>query len=208
MPGLRARRRAGVLLRPSAAPRERSGCPALYAQPHYEVRPVGQAWQAWLVGSDVTLRVGPVCISTFPRGIHDDFLAVFHDDMMDAWEDPVDEYFRPISDGPDEPEPGRLVVALDFTAPGPVIAERLDLMGFTAESARVILDKELAEKPPRIGDSGCQPWTSQDWIDALASSTDDPEAVFWQEGTRPWLIDVLEELDACAALRVALLAFP
>jgi hypothetical protein len=160
------------------------------------------------VSSDTTLRVGPVCISTFPRGIDDDFLSVFRDDMVVAWEDPVDEYSCPIGEGPGEPEPDRLMVAMEFAAPGPVIAQRLDLMGFTPGATRAILDKELAKKRPRKGDSGCVPWTSQDWIAALASSADDPEAVFWQAGTRPWLFHVLEELDACVALRVALLAFP
>lgn len=183
------------------------------------MRQIGELWQASPVGSYAELRVGPVRVFSFRNGVPDDFLSIFRDDMMRIIKVPGDDYYGEIDADLEEGfEPAEFVDLVKFAAPGSVMAERLDLMGFAPNFIRDLLDSELsAAEKLRIETAGympsgvkrpVEPSTAQQWIDALASSDEGPESALWWEGNRRRLIDLLRDLDECAILRAVLLCFP
>jgi hypothetical protein len=173
------------------------------------------------VSSQAEIRVGSVEVFSFRNGIPDDFLSIFRDDMMQIVKVPGDDYYGDISEDLQEGfEPAEFVDLVKFIAPGPVMAERLDLMGFTSSFVRDLLDRELsaseqmrinmAEYMPADYEPSTEPVTAQQWIDEFATSEDDPDPdpALWRQGRRERLTGLLQDLDECAILRAVLLAFP
>lgn len=171
------------------------------------------------MSSQAELRVGRVEVFSFRNGIPDDFLSIFRDDMMQIVKVSGEDYYGDISEDVQEGfEPAEFVDLVKFVAPGPVMAERLDLMGFTSSFVRDLLDRELSaaeqmridmiEYMPPNYEQPAAPTTAQQWIDEFASSEDDPDPALWYRGKRRQLTGLLRDLDECAILRAVLLVFP
>src|SRR5579862_1753089 len=128
------------------------------------------------MGSYADLWVGTVRVASFKNGVPDEFLSAFRDDMMQVVRVPGENYYGDIDyDLQGEGfEPAEFVDLVKFITPGPVMAQRLDLMGFTPQFVMDLLDRELSEW--RAWDPDYEPLTAQEWIDALASSEDEPES--------------------------------
>jgi hypothetical protein len=116
--------------------------------------------------------------------------------------------------------------ACEFAAPGPVIADRLDILGFTPARVRETLDGVLDERR-RITDLSRQygtdesmaaddaewsrlvGYTANDWIAGLrAPPRGSAPAGRLEPGSAGWLMSLIKDADRRVALRAALLARP
>jgi hypothetical protein len=116
--------------------------------------------------------------------------------------------------------------ASEFAAPGPVIADRLDILGFTPARVREALDGILDEHR-RITDLARQygsdesmaaddaewsrlaGYTANDWIARLrAPARGSAPAGRLEPGSTGWLMSLIKDADRRIALRAAVLARP
>src|SRR2546430_706244 len=114
----------------------------------------------------------------------------------------------------------------EFAAPGPVIADRLDILGFTPVRVREALDGVLDEErrwtalarqfvtdESMAADdaewSRLAGYTADDWIAGLrAPARGSAPAGRPEPGSTGWLMSLIKDADRRAVLRAALLACP
>jgi hypothetical protein len=167
------------------------------------------------------LRVGSLPLVD-PDDVEDELLAVFRDDMLRVWHAPAEEY------EPHEFLRGPFVEAAEFSAPGRIIADRLDLIGFDAPTVTAALDRtlraraeylhnavDLSKKPrdfPRAEEELINAMSAQDWIGMLTATPDMLESFHDKSpGARGWLLNQLGTeygWETCLRLRAVLLALP
>ena len=157
-----------------------------------------------------------------------ELLAVFLGSMLQDRQVPVTERPRPAVIGDEgvsvgEIDSSQLVRVSEFRAPGRVIADRLDLMGFDKASTLSLLDSlfrtgaDVEVYPQSKGDEEriakeillLRSLTGRQWVDLLKTANDDvatdPRLT---PGTRSWLLGQIEWLDVRVQSRAYLLAFP
>lgn len=168
------------------------------------------------MGSYGGLYVGGVTITSIKNRVWPELLSVFTDDMYRTRIAMAAEFYV-------DTEPGATVTAHEFTAPGQTIAERLDLLGFTPDRVRGVIDAHLEVDRGRdrtlstfpVWD-GAYPefraqiprearlradYAAQEWIADLSSADADQA----QEAIE-WLLTSTDEVDERFALRAGLLA--
>jgi hypothetical protein len=106
----------------------------------------------------------------------------------------------------------------EFAAPGPVIADRLDILGFTPARIRATLDGVLDKTRKMVelineylpDQSEAAPdYTAEEWIAELRAETGGSAAQERPEpGSADWLMSLITDADRQVALRAALLAYP
>lgn len=192
--------------------------------------PVRSPWcftavMIWGMGQDeenardyeAKLYVGDLEIASMAEQIPPELLSVFTDGM-----------FRTRTLAEVTPLPGTMPggSASEFAAPGPVIADRLDALGFTPARVRVTLDgvldetRKMAELVHEYLPSESKTandtkrsllagYTANDWIAELRAATGGSAA---QSRTEPrsadWLMSLITDADRLIVLRAALLACP
>jgi hypothetical protein len=177
-----------------------------------------------LVNNSSSLQVGSIVIGRFSESVGKELMAVFRDDMLRIRRILIDEYLRERRDWKPTEASNEEIDVIEFRAPGPVIAARLDVMGIDPTSVLALLDAQLSH--PRhpfdedmVSDEDraelarANQWRmssgAQRWVQLLASSSE-PQGFIWGlgVGSRSWLMKELENLDERYALRAVLLAFP
>jgi hypothetical protein len=123
-------------------------------------------------------------------------------------------------------EPGATVTAHEFTAPAQIIADRLDVLGFTPDRVYHALDNQLDqarhrrylplwESTDRELNAGfeaerayLEDYSAHDWIADLRSAATSSAEDSMTPGTLKWLMSYVNEEDERLVLRAFLLARP
>jgi hypothetical protein len=170
------------------------------------------------------LRVGSLIVTYDIEGPNPEIVAVFRDDMLQV------RSLRVGTVQDEIPELDDLAldeVAVEFRAPGRVIADRLDVMGVGAEAIRADLDSLLEVAADPLADEDLEDYDESErawirneeailasidaeaWLNHLAATPDDSDIFRSGEPlTRGWLMERLRNWDDRRKLRAALLAFP
>jgi hypothetical protein len=182
------------------------------------------------MGSYGYLKVGSLVVGHFKNGMPAELLAVFRDDMLNRQRVLTTDYYSDRDEDEDE-----YVEVAEFRAPGRVIADRLDIMGFEARIALDFLD-DVLEGHRRIADgisfvdesdtqfeharqnhamrrAALAALNANFWVEQLAAALPGDLSDYEERnvvGSRSWLIDLLEreDEDGRRTLRLALLATP
>lgn len=172
------------------------------------------------MGSYGELYVGNLQVASMKNKLYPELLSVFTDDMYHSRTTEAAEYYV-------DTEPGSTVMVHEFIAPGQIIADRLDILGFTPKKARQVLDSKF-EKARNLyairasdGTSGelsagidtdecyLRDYAAEDWIADLRSAAISRQAENTHApGSIEWLMFAFEEEDERSALRAVLLARP
>ena len=171
------------------------------------------------MGSYGGLYIGGLQVTSIKNHVHPELLSVFTDDMYSSRIAEASEFHV-------DTEPGATVTAHEFTAPGQIIADRLDILGFTPDRVYHVLDSQL-DQARNIGElpvwddadqnylakmeaerAYLEDYKSQDWIADLRSAVTNPTEESFAPGTIKWLMFHVDREDERLALRAALLAWP
>ena len=161
------------------------------------------------------LRVGSVEISSHRNGVDNELFALFRDDMLDIKPAMASEYYteergysslEPSASA--SPESDHEISIVLYSSPASVIADRLDLMGATAQASLSFLSERLTERAFDKDD----PMNGHAWIEAITSASDNSgHDGIPEHGSKRWLLDNLacrDYSDERYILRCVLLAFP
>jgi hypothetical protein len=171
------------------------------------------------MGSWGVLYVGDLEVARIKYEVPPELLSVFTDDMYHPRVAKAAEYYTDTQLGDET------VTVHEFTAPGRVIASRLDILGFTPAYVYDILDALLAHArdiyaypSPDLGDAYAAQvdatcahlvrYTAHDWVAEMRSPATSPAGEPLAPGTTKWLMSHFEEEDARLAVRAVLLARP
>jgi hypothetical protein len=173
------------------------------------------------MGSHGELCVDGITIGAFKNEMPSEVLALFTDSMLRSRETTAAEHY---GTGGNE-----AVEVSELAAPGQVIADRLDLLGFDRAAAIASLDRELEDARARMTnllnwspdlDEITRPvlnnldhldgYTALDWVRDFPSAPCDPTNYGSPPvpGSRNWLLQHAKSLDTRLALRAVLLALP
>lgn len=176
------------------------------------------------MGSWGGLYVGGVRVISIKNQVWPELLSVFTDSMYRSRIAEAAEFYADPDD--DDAGLGGTVTAHEFIAPGQIIADRLDVLGFTPvevhhvlnsrlDNARQVLDDALlytrgTEWMARIQAERAYlaAYTGRDWIADLRSAVTSPAEDSGEPGTVKWLMDRVDEEDGRLALRAFLMARP
>jgi hypothetical protein len=157
------------------------------------------------MGSWGVLYVGDLEVASIKYEVPPELLSVFTDDMYHSRAARSAEYYADTQLGDET------VTVHEFTAPGPVIASRLDILGFTpshiyaALNTLLALARDIGPFPaPDLGHD----YAANDWVAEMRSPAISPAGESLAPGTIKWLMSHFEEEDARIALRAVLLARP
>jgi hypothetical protein len=182
------------------------------------------------LGSYATFRIGDYEIGQIRNVVDDEVLAAFSDDMLVTETVRASEYYdwweleNPAGDSSSDDD--YEVSVLKLTAPGSVVAARLDLLGITESEVLALLEREFAdtasyhlrdveEDDPELSEY------SQRHVEVLRSltvdtwlqSVRDVEAAIGSSrpvkvGSPAWNLDLIDYWEWRHALRLLLVAFP
>jgi hypothetical protein len=163
--------------------------------------------------------VGGVRVASIKNRVWPELLSVFTDSMYRSRTAEAAEFYV-------DTEPGATVTAHEFTARGQIIADRLDVLGFTPDKVYHALDNQLDQARHRRE----FPWwettdpelsakfeaeaaylggyTAHDWITDLRSVVTSSAEDSMTPGTLEWLMSHVREEDERLVLRAFLLARP
>ena len=156
---------------------------------------------------DAKLYVGDLEIASFEERIPPELLAVFADQMYRA---------RPLAI-PADPREWEPEFAEEFAAPGVEIADRLDILSFTAARVRQALDgvfndaRGLSDLVEMYSPDTARPrdYTAGEWITELRASAGRIAAPGYPEPeSAVRLMTLIKDADRRVALRAVLLACP
>ena len=171
------------------------------------------------MGSYGGLYVGSIRVASIKNRVPPELLSVFTDSMYRSRIAEASEFYV-------DTEPGATVTAHEFTARGQVIADRLDILGFTPVSVYEALNRRLDQArhlcalplwdgvdPEYVAKVEAEQaylgsYTAQDWIADLRSMADSPDEDSKELGSLHWLMFCVEDEDARLVLRAFLLAQP
>ena len=164
---------------------------------------------------EAKLYAGDIEIASIGGQIPPELLSVFKDEM-----------FRTSATAVHPPNTMLDGSASEFAAPGPVVADRLDILGFTPARVRQALDDVLDEERKMadlvdqylpdesraahdIERSHLAGYAANDWIAELRATTGRGAAQSRPKpGSAGWLLSLIKDVDRRVALRAALLARP
>jgi hypothetical protein len=158
------------------------------------------------------LKVGSIDL-VVPQ-IGNELLAIFHEDMTYIRRVPAREYWPGRWPGLDQRDDEPLVPVKEFRAPGGVLSERLELMGFNEGLAFARMDGIFAADRS-LTDLGiieseeatlAGSLNSRAWVERIRSSTEGIPGPSLD--SRGWLLEQVSGLGLLWRLRVILLAFP
>lgn len=171
------------------------------------------------MGSYGGLYVGSVRVASIKNRVYPELLSVFTDSMYRSRIAEAAEFYV-------DTQPGATVTAHEFTAGGQIIADRLDILGFTPDKVCHALDSRLDEArhlralplwhdadPEYVARTEAERaylegYTAQDWVADLRSAAASPTGDSMAPGTIRWLMFCIDEEDERLALRAFLLARP
>jgi hypothetical protein len=171
------------------------------------------------MGSYGGLYIGGLRVASIKNRVDPELLSVFTDNMYRNRIAEAAEFYV-------DTEPGATVTAHEFTASGQIIADRLDIFGFTADEVYHALDSQLDRardiralplwddaSPEYLASMEAEraylgDYTARDWISDLRSAAASPAKDSMAPGTIRWLMFLIDEEDERLALRAALLARP
>ncbi|MFH9039032.1 hypothetical protein ACH4FA_06665 [Streptomyces sp. NPDC017966] len=157
------------------------------------------------------LRVNGIQINRLREGCPPELLAAFTDDSLNIHSVAANEAYG-------EEYGEEIIEVARLSAPGRAVAQRLDMMGFTAPLARDHLaeciedDRERNEnldpehKPYALDATYLLNYSVDDWIEDFKAGGPSPEEV-GMDGMR-WIVRHIDYMDERVALRTALLAVP
>jgi hypothetical protein len=166
---------------------------------------------------DAKLYVGGLEVASIEEQIPPELLSVFTDEMYRP---------RTLTVAAQPPETEHDSYASEFAAPGPEIADRLDIFGFTPVRVQETLDgvlnearymadlvhEYLEDESKAAHDtelSHLAGYTAHDWIADLRAPTRGSTLPGRPEPrSTGWLMSVIQDADRRIALRAALLAYP
>lgn len=162
------------------------------------------------------LQVGGHGISLLKDGWGPELLAAFRDDMLCVRPVPAHEAYA-------DDDAGSSIAWMEFSlrGPGPIISQRLSLLGYTKQAAMGFLDELLddlrsrrepdswlpAGEEPLTQRRFLQDYTASDWVRSVAAGVADP-ASSRAVGGFHWLLGMLEYNEPGFALQAALLGMP
>jgi HEPN/Toprim N-terminal domain 1 len=168
------------------------------------------------------LYVDSITVDLLRNGVPSEILAVFADRMLRQRKTTTVEHYADPEVADDE-----LVQVYEFVAPGRIIADRLDVLGFDRTLTLAALDRVL--EAARSGYARWLAWpgsaemrarwqqelaqldgyTGLDWIGDLGTAAHHPDdGNQLTPGSRSWLLNLIEGLDHRFAMRAVLLALP
>ena len=169
------------------------------------------------MGSYGGLYVGGLKVASIKNRVHPELLSVFTDHMYSNRTAEAAEFYV-------DTQPDAAVTAHEFTAPGKIIADRLDILGFTPEKVYRVLDSQFDQarnlRALPVWDGAdheyrarmeaetayLADYTAQDWIADMRSPAASPAENSVAPGTIEWLLFHVDKEDERLALRAALLA--
>jgi hypothetical protein len=171
------------------------------------------------MGSYGDLCIGGLRIASIKNHVHPELLSVFTDNMYSSRIAEASEFYV-------DTEPGATVTAHEFSAPGHIVADRLDILGFTRDKVYHALDRRFDQARDMhallVQGSADQKYLAQteaeraylkdykaqNWIADLRSAVTNPAEESFAPGTIKWLMFHVDQEDERLALRAALLARP
>jgi hypothetical protein len=185
------------------------------------------------MGSYGGVYVGGVLVVSVKNEVYPELLSVFTDSMYRSRIAQASEFYVGTEPGdyPDSlydsgpVDSDTTVTAHEFAAAGQIIADRLDVLGFTPDHVYHVLEarlnyardlrdstivytnsKWLAEVEAEKAYLAA--YTAHNWIGEMCSAATNPVGDSRTPGTFKWLMSQIEEEDARLALRAVLLARP
>jgi hypothetical protein len=171
------------------------------------------------MGSWGGLYVGGVEVTWFKNRVHPELLSVFTDSMYRTRIAEASEFYV-------DTKPGATVIAHEFTARGRVIADRLDLLGFTPDKACDALNSQLDEArhvhrafslreaaPASVAmleanEAYLEGYSTEDWIAGVRHAAESPGNDSEEQGSLSWHMSLVRDVDERLLLRACLLARP
>ena len=171
------------------------------------------------MGSYGGVYVGGVLVTSVKNQVWPELLCVFTDSMYRNRIAEAAEFYV-------DTEPGSTVTAHEFTAPAQIIADRLDVLGFTPDKVYHALDNQLDQARHRrdslLWESADRElsarfeadraylgnYSARDWIADLRSAATSSAEDSMTQGTLKWLMFHVNEEDERLILRAFLLARP